>query len=397
MSKKKLIIFTDSGDTIIDEGSEKRPYDEIVYEAECIPGAKETYQRLKKEGYTLILVADGYTESFDRVYRFQQLEDLFDARVTSEAVGAEKPSAKMFAAAMKAAGLTGRDKKRILMVGNNLSRDILGANRFGITSVLMRWSPRYPMEPETEEETPDYIINTPSELEALAARLEAQLEEEELAFALKYCPYIFFDKKEPIPLRRIGYQVFTSTSPSDSFPRTVQVKNGETVIEYAFFWDYDIQHMYDLEHIWVTVGSAGQICGCQASFHGQRLNMMWDRDNSLKIENQTHVCLYSQPGKHAFMPHPDLFHLYPGLYSSCMEEAGIFGLDAPAPYRKDLPLTASQNQIIKEHIRETYAFCPSMEFVRLPVWENLLCPWESLKEEIPQRLKNECIRLGILF
>ena len=51
------------------------------------------------------------------------------------------------------------------------------------------------MEPETEEETPDYIINTPSELEALAARLEAQLEEEELAFALKYCPYIFFDKK----------------------------------------------------------------------------------------------------------------------------------------------------------------------------------------------------------
>ena len=50
MSKKKLIIFTDSGDTIIDEGSEKCPYDEIVYEAECIPGAKETYQRLKKEG-----------------------------------------------------------------------------------------------------------------------------------------------------------------------------------------------------------------------------------------------------------------------------------------------------------------------------------------------------------
>ena len=56
------------------------------------------------------------------------------------------------------------------------------------------------------------------------------------------------------------------------------MKNGETVIEYAFFWDYDIQHMYDLEHIWVTVDSAGQICGCQASFHGQRLNMMWDRD-----------------------------------------------------------------------------------------------------------------------
>ena len=146
----------------------------------------------------------------------------------------------------------------------------------------------------------------------------------------------------------------------------------------------------------VTVDSAGQICGCQASFHGQRLNMMWDRDNSLKTENQTHVCCTANPKTRVHAASGSVPSVS-GLYSSCMEEAGIFGLDAPAPYRKDLPLTASQNQIIKEHIRETYAFCPSMEFVRLPVWENLLCPWESLKEEIPQRLKNECIRLGILF
>lgn len=178
MGRKKLVIFTDSGDTIIDEGSEKRPFDEVVYEAECIPGAKETYLQLKKEGYPLILVADGLTESFERVYRFQHLEDLFDIRVTSEDVGEEKPSQKMFQTAMEAAGLTEQDKGRILMVGNNLSRDIVGANRFGITSVLMRWSPRYPMEPATEEEQPDYVIDTPADLLKLVEMINERLEKE---------------------------------------------------------------------------------------------------------------------------------------------------------------------------------------------------------------------------
>ena len=45
----------------------------------------------------------------------------------------------------EAAGLTGRDKKRILMVGNNLSRDILGANRTGLYSILVS-----PMNPKEE-------------------------------------------------------------------------------------------------------------------------------------------------------------------------------------------------------------------------------------------------------
>lgn len=62
------------------------------------------------------------------------------------------------------------------MVGNNLERDIVGANRFGITSVFIKWSPRYPMEPKNEEEVPDYIIRKPLELLDLVEKLEAELE-----------------------------------------------------------------------------------------------------------------------------------------------------------------------------------------------------------------------------
>ena len=88
MQKRNIIIFTDSGDTLIDEGSEIRKEDYgVVYEAEFIPGAKETLLELKNRGYQIALVADGLKESFDRIYVGHHLEDVFDARAISEIVG----------------------------------------------------------------------------------------------------------------------------------------------------------------------------------------------------------------------------------------------------------------------------------------------------------------------
>ena len=62
------------------------------------------------------------------------------------------------------------------MIGNNLERDIVGANRMGITSVLAGYSPRYRMKPENEEETPDYVVCDPSEIPALIEMLDKQME-----------------------------------------------------------------------------------------------------------------------------------------------------------------------------------------------------------------------------
>lgn len=176
MEEKQLIIFTDSGDTLIDEGSEVRKVEGgVVYEAQFIPGAKETLLELKARGYHLVLVADGLKESFDRMYAQHGMEDIFDKRAVSETVGAEKPSARMFETAMELMGLKEDDKKRILMVGNNIKRDIVGANRFGIHSVLLTWSPRYCMVPETEEEIPEYRIEKPEQLLELVEQLEKNI------------------------------------------------------------------------------------------------------------------------------------------------------------------------------------------------------------------------------
>lgn len=173
--KKKLIIFLDSGDTLIDESSEQRDDRGIVQRAQLIPGAGETVHALYQQGYTLALVADGEWESFVNMHRQSGLWDLFAAYSVSERVGAQKPAAIMFQTAMDALGLGERDKARIIMVGNNLRKDIAGANRFGITSVLLSWSPRYNMVPAGPEEAADYVIQTPGELLALARQLEAGL------------------------------------------------------------------------------------------------------------------------------------------------------------------------------------------------------------------------------
>ena len=174
-NRKRLIIMTDIGDTIIDEGTEVRNAAGIVEHAGCIPGAKETYLALYEAGYTILMVADGLTPSFRNTMRENGLEHVFSAWIISDAVGEDKPSPRMFASAMEAAGLTDEDKKRVIMVGNNVKRDIRGANRFGISSVLIDWSKRRPFDAEIPEDRETYRIHTPQELISLAERLERQL------------------------------------------------------------------------------------------------------------------------------------------------------------------------------------------------------------------------------
>ena len=130
---------------------------------------------LWRQGYRIALVADGLRASFDRIYRQHGLEGCFEARAISGDLGACKPHARMFISAMEQMGLTDADKDRIVMVGNNLERDIAGANRLGLTSILMSWTTRYRLQPRVPEETPDFVVARPDELPALLAELDRQM------------------------------------------------------------------------------------------------------------------------------------------------------------------------------------------------------------------------------
>lgn len=172
---KNLIIFTDSGDTIIDESTQVYDDRGIVLEADFIPGAGETLKQLHDEGFSIALVADGEWESFQNVYRKNGLGGCFDAWIVSEVVGKQKPEAIMFETAYQKLNLTESDKRRIVMIGNNLKKDIAGANRQGLTSVWLDWSPRYFHSFQEPDWEPDYTVKTPAELIPLLHALEEKL------------------------------------------------------------------------------------------------------------------------------------------------------------------------------------------------------------------------------
>ena len=98
----------------------------------------------------------------------------------------------------------------------------------------------------------------------------------EQELALRYAPIVHFDQNETIPLQPVGYTIAKETTRSQSFPKReiVVPQDAAFVIEYAYYWDYDIQHMYDLEHIWVTVSVDGQVMDAEGSFHGKYLKLL---------------------------------------------------------------------------------------------------------------------------
>ena len=174
--EKKLIIFTDCGDTIVDEATQVIDENGFVTKADFIEDAGEVLKELKEDGYTIALVADGEEESFRNIFSENGLRYCFDAWVVSESVGVQKPAMEMFQKALEDLNLTDTDKKRIVMIGNNLKKDIAGANSFGVTSIWLNWSPRYFHTIESPDWEPDYTVSTPRELKKLIMELNDSLE-----------------------------------------------------------------------------------------------------------------------------------------------------------------------------------------------------------------------------
>ena len=169
-----LAICLDSGDTLVDEGTEIKDEQEIVQRAALIPGAAELVKTLKERGYPLALVADGPVGSFQNILTQHDLHYYFDAFAISETVGVVKPDERMFHHALRQLGIVPADYGHVIMVGNNLERDIKGANALGIVSVWLDWAPRRSKIPADASEQPQYTIKLPLDLLPLLQRLEQE-------------------------------------------------------------------------------------------------------------------------------------------------------------------------------------------------------------------------------
>jgi HAD superfamily hydrolase (TIGR01549 family) len=175
MPNNIVAVCLDCGDTLIDEATEVKAENDISLRADLIPGADELVRQLKRRGYRLALVADGPCGTFENNLGPYGLYDLFDAHAISEVLGVTKPHPQMFQCAVDALGIARADYGRVVMMGNNLERDIAGANAFGMISVWIDWAPRRSKVPAHAREQPQYTVKNPLELLDVLDQLERAL------------------------------------------------------------------------------------------------------------------------------------------------------------------------------------------------------------------------------
>ena len=223
----------------------------------------------------------------------------------------------------------------------------------------------------------------------------------DLELAQRTIPILHFDRAETIPLRAVGYTVFRSMAESVSFPkRTVKVpQEAALTVEYAFYFDYDIEHMYDLEHVWVTVGKDGEVLNVEGSYHGKYLNVLIPGyPGALGLEDG-HMHVFCQPGKHAMLASGIMTKLYPGWAECCREAGGPVLIGNPfsaaySPTGKDLFVpTLEDDRNSVRYLHDQLSFEPTLDFSRTQMPSDLLMPWEELYQAIPGWISAECAHL----
>lgn len=164
-------VMFDLGDTLMVEETEEKDATRTTLRADLFPGAAAALWQLRRAGYLLGLVADTRPGTYRNVLRQHGLDKVFDVFAISEELGCEKPDRRMFDHVLDALGLRPEEAGRVAMVGNNLSRDVCGANRSGMTSIWLRHNARYPLEPASTDERPAFTAASFGELADVLAQL----------------------------------------------------------------------------------------------------------------------------------------------------------------------------------------------------------------------------------
>ncbi|MFQ6068839.1 MAG: HAD family hydrolase [Candidatus Bathyarchaeia archaeon] len=133
------------------------------------PVVISTLSVLKGKGYKMGVVTDGSRKSAHEILHRLGITQFFDAIVISEDVGVEKPDPKIF---QKALIRLDSKPSQSIMVGDSIERDINGAKKLGMVTVLMQGY--LPRKEEREHETeiePDYKIQRFDELLGILKRM----------------------------------------------------------------------------------------------------------------------------------------------------------------------------------------------------------------------------------
>jgi len=156
-------VFFDLGDTlIVEETVEGRHLWEATLQK--LPYLDEVLTELKRQGFKLGIITNTVTSREEHVrtaLRKIDVEKYFNLIITSVDVGHEKPDERIFVTALRALKVKPHEA---VMVGNRISADIVGGNRIGMKTILLKWNKRYPEKIASPQEQPTRTIKSLDEL-----------------------------------------------------------------------------------------------------------------------------------------------------------------------------------------------------------------------------------------
>lgn len=187
------------------------------------------------------------------------------------------------------------------------------------------------------------------------------LSAEDVALARRVAPVIRFSANEPFLPSHMGVTIVTAPRTSPSCRLDIAFEPGVArVIEYAIWWDWDIGHLYELEHVWIKLDADDQVIAVEASAHGKFFAMQGP-DGSLPLEDGR-VTLYSEPGKHAFHATAEaIVAKRRDLSAACRELAGRGNILVNHMFENGFSFSAQQHRAVRRHL-ESRAFTPSFTF-----------------------------------
>lgn len=212
----------------------------------------------------------------------------------------------------------------------------------------------------------------------------------ERELAAHYAPIIHFNEREPFLPLAVGYTIFRADGASPSFDRTIVLAPpgkppAVMAIEYALWWDWDIGHLYELEHIWAFIDGQGRVVRGEASAHGHYLDLSVDGCLPLTGDRLT---VYSEPGKHAFVPMREwLDGRAESTLEDCTTKAGEDGVLVTRLFQGKIWVkTPEADRLVRDWLRQQ-AFTPGPTYNRVyAVSAEVLVPWPALYKWIPRRV-----------
>lgn len=123
-------------------------------------GVLSTLKEIKKRKRKIIILSDLTAHIQMRKIKKLGLTPYIDFLVTSEEAGREKPHPSMFLLALNKVGVLPQEA---IVVGDDLKKDVEGANSLGIKSILLKRK-KERLKLKEDYKKPDYIINNISQI-----------------------------------------------------------------------------------------------------------------------------------------------------------------------------------------------------------------------------------------